>query len=218
MKRTKQKLAPRAILFGVVALSFSACASAPTPAPVVYAKLAPSTAAAGRAPSQEFASAAWSRTSPVDLTAIPFDADTAPRILSDAPPSECVPYARAVSGIDIRGDAVTWWRRAEGLYARSRHPGAGSVLVMRGYNDSTRGHVSVVKAVVSDRMLRVDHANWMNGGEVSLDVPVIDVSPNNDWSEVRVWHIPGGYWGGRTYEAEGFIHPVGLVAGSSSSG
>ncbi len=33
---------------------------------------------------------------------------------------------------------------------------------------------------------------------------------HNDWSQVRVWHIPGGYWGGRTYEARGFIHPYQL--------
>ena len=78
--------------------------------------------------------------------------------------------------------------------------------MLRGYNDDKRGHVAVVKAILSSRLIRVDHANWLNGGEVSLDVPVIDVSPDNDWSEVRVWHIPGGYWGGRTYQARG-LHP-----------
>jgi hypothetical protein len=31
---------------------------------------------------------------------------------------------------------------------------------------------------------------------------------------VRVWHVPGGYWGGRTYEVEGFIHPYRLDGGS----
>jgi hypothetical protein len=39
---------------------------------------------------------------------------------------------------------------------------------------------------------------------------VLDVSPNNDWSQVRVWHIPGGHWGGRVYSVEGFIHPFAL--------
>ena len=152
---------------------------------------------------------------PLDLTTTPFDAYTAPRILYDQPSSECVPYARNVSGVAIWGDAYTWWQQAEGRYARSGHPTEGSVLVMRGYMDDSKGHVAVVKAVVSPRIVRVDHANWLNGGEVSVNVPVIDVSPLNDWSEVRVWHIPGGYWGGRTYQAQGFIHPIGLVASAT---
>lgn len=210
MKRTKHKTGLRAILFGLTALAISACASAP--APGVYAN---------RGPLPAIQPHSQART-PLDLTTTPFDADTAPRILYGEPPSQCVPYARAISGIDIRGDAVTWWSQADGRYPRSSHPAEGAVLVLRGYNDHTRGHVSVVREVVSDRLLRVDHANWMNGGEISVDVPVIDVSPNNDWSEVRVWYIPGAYWGGRTYQAEGFIHPIGrsqpLVAGSSATG
>ena len=30
----------------------------------------------------------------------------------------CVPYARARSGIALRGDAWQWWEAAEGRYAR----------------------------------------------------------------------------------------------------
>ena len=26
-----------------------------------------------------------------------------------------------------------------------------------------------------------------------------------DWSEVRVWNVPGRHWGGRTYHVQGFI-------------
>lgn len=78
---------------------------------------------------------------------------------------------------------------------------------MRGYHDDSRGHVAVVQQILSTRMIRVDHANWLNHGEVSLGVPVLDVSPNNDWSEVRVWNVPEHHWGGRVYLAEGFIHP-----------
>jgi hypothetical protein len=84
------------------------------------------------------------------------------------------------------------------------------VFVIRGYNDPGRGHVAVVTHVDSNRLIRVDHANWLNGGEISTGVPVLDVSPNNDWSEVRVWHIPAGQWGARVYRAEGFIHPFDL--------
>ena len=70
--------------------------------------------------------------------------------------------------------------------------------------------MAVVKEIVSKRIVRVDHANWLHGGEISLNVPVMDVSYDNDWSEVRVWHVPGGYWGGRTYAVQGFIHPFQL--------
>ena len=125
---------------------------------------------------------------------------------------QCVPFARRASGIQIYGNANTWWRQAEGRYPRSRSPAPGSVLVMRGYRTANRGHVAVVSEIVSAREIRVDQANWLNGGEVSVGVPVIDVSPDNDWSEVRVWHIPGGHWGGRVYRAEGFIHAFTLNA------
>lgn len=83
---------------------------------------------------------------------------------------------------------------------------------MRGYRDPGRGHVAVVTHVESERVIIVDQANWLNGGEVSVGVPVMDVSPNNDWSEVRVWYIPTGQWGARIYEAQGFIHPFALTA------
>ncbi|GAM98430.1 surface antigen [alpha proteobacterium U9-1i] len=74
--------------------------------------------------------------------------------------------------------------------------------------------MAVVASIVSQRVIRVDQANWLNSGETSLGVPVLDVSPANDWTEVRVWHIPGGHWGGRVYRADGFIHNF-LLASSS---
>ena len=83
-------------------------------------------------------------------------------------------------------------------------------MAMRGFNNPGRGHVSVVVQIASSRVILVDHANWLNTGEISVGVPVLDVSPANDWSQVRVWHIPGGQWGGRTYPADGFIHPFSL--------
>lgn len=125
---------------------------------------------------------------------------------------QCVPFARDASGIQIYGDANTWWVRAAGRYPRSSQPAVGSVFVLEGYNNPGRGHVAVVTAIESSRLIRVDHANWLNHGEISVAVPVMDVSANNDWSEVRVWHIPGGHWGGRIYGGEGFIHPFTLHA------
>jgi hypothetical protein len=135
------------------------------------------------------------------------DPEDAPRILRDRPPLQCVPFAREVSGVAIWGDAHTWWAQAEGRYARARTPEPGAVLVLHSYAGPNRGHVAVVTAVISAREIRIDQANWLNTGEVMVRVPVIDVSPANDWSEVRVWHIPTGAWGARRYPAHGFILP-----------
>lgn len=188
-------LSGRAAGLCLVLLVLAGCAS--TPAPVT-----------SRWPGSHRPPAPW------DNTDAGLAAYGLPRVLADTAPLQCVPFARSASGIEIYGDAVTWWEQAAGRYPRSNLPAPGSVLVLEGYNDASRGHVAVVTNIVSQRVIRVDQANWLNGGEISLNVPVLDVSPNNDWSEVRVWHIPGGHWGGRIYRAEGFIHNF-LLASSS---
>jgi hypothetical protein len=204
-----QKNGVRAAVLGLLAFFAAACASS-RPASITYGRAAPPPVAA--------VDPAYRLPPQLDLVTIPFDETNAPVILADQPPSECVPYARNVSGIQIWGDAVTWWQQSENRYARSGRPAEGSVLVLRGWNDDKRGHVAVVREIVADRIIRVDHANWLHGGEVSLNVPVMDVSSANDWSEVRVWHVPGGYWGGRTYLAQGFIHPYRLNGAAGLSG
>jgi surface antigen len=120
---------------------------------------------------------------------------------------QCVPYARDMSGVEIRGDAVGWWQAAAGKYDRVKTPENGAVIVMRGYRNTQRGHVAVVRHVLSERSIIIDHANWLNSGEVTVNVPVVDVSPRNDWSQVRVWHIPTQTWGLRVYNVQGFILP-----------
>ena len=73
-----------------------------------------------------------------------------------------------------------------------------------------QGHVAVVARVVSSREIRVDHANWGSGsgkGRVARDQPVLDVSPGNDWSLVRIWHPRLGDYGTSHWPAYGFIHP-----------
>lgn len=184
----------RALALGLLALTLAACASAP--ASRVYG-----------------AGTGYDRSN--GLPQAPFNADAPPRVLDSSIRLQCVPFARNASGIQIYGDANTWWRQAEGRYPRSHSPAPGSVLVMRGYNNPGRGHVAVVTEIITSRVIRVDHANWLNGGEISVGVPVLDVSPDNDWSEVRVWHVPNGHWGGRVYETEGFIHPFTLHASLS---
>ncbi len=179
----------RLVWAGLTLLLLAACAS--TPAPIVSG--AARSAVVSALPDQD----RWG---------------SEPRVVDPNARLQCVPFARQASGIQIYGDANTWWRQAAGRYPRSNSPAPGSVLVMRGYNDDSRGHVAVVTDIVSSRIIRVDQANWLNNGEISVAVPVMDVSPNNDWSEVRVWHIPGGHWGGRVYQAQGFIHPFTLHA------
>ena len=126
---------------------------------------------------------------------------------AQAGPLECVPYARAHSAVKLYGDAWTWWSKASGKFSRGSMPEAGSVLVLTGYAGPERGHVAVVRSLVSSREIRVDHANWLGDGAIYVDDPVADVSADNDWSMVRVWNVKTGSWGARTYPVQGFIGP-----------
>lgn len=130
-----------------------------------------------------------------------------PRIVSAGRRLECVAYARSLSGIDIKGDAWTWWGRASGRYARGRTPQPGAVLVL-GRKGRSLGHLAVVVRVINSREVVARHANWLNRGQIHLDTPIRDVSRNNDWSAVRVWYTPGRVMGRSTYPAYGFIYPA----------
>ncbi|MEZ5930444.1 MAG: CHAP domain-containing protein [Alphaproteobacteria bacterium] len=127
-------------------------------------------------------------------------------------PLQCVPYARELSHIEIRGNAWTWWDQAEGRYPRGSHPHKGSVMVLKKKNTSSLGHVAYVEEVVDSRTVLVSHANWLNKGRVHKHMPVIDISKNNDWSAVRFWNGDGGHFGGNIYHPYGFVHPNLAVA------
>lgn len=120
---------------------------------------------------------------------------------------QCVPYARIVSGVNIRGDALTWWDQAAYRYQRGRAPRLGAVLAFRPSGPMTLGHVAVVSKLLDERRLLIRHANWSVPGAIEEDVPVIDVSEEGDWSEVRVWHSPTQKMGARTNPTFGFIYP-----------
>lgn len=124
---------------------------------------------------------------------------------------QCVPFARQASGIQIYGDAWTWWDQAKGKYRRGQEPRTGSVVVFRKWSRLPLGHVAVISRVVDDRVLMVTHANWsiQNGerGHAEQDVTLTDVSPDNDWSEVRVWYRGMEGLGSTTYPLYGFIYP-----------
>ena len=132
-------------------------------------------------------------------------ADAAPTVEKGLHRISCVPYARERSGLQIFGDAKYWWDRAKDLYARVTAPAADAVMVFSGSNRIRRGHVAVVTAVISPREIKVDHANWQNHGEIDLNMPVLDVSKDNDWSQVRVWDPKSSQYGARVYSISGFI-------------
>ncbi len=115
----------------------------------------------------------------------------------------CVPFARTVSGVDIRGNAKTWWRQAKGKYARGNDPQIGAVISFAASRSMPLGHVGVVSDVLGAREILVDHANW-DRNRVTQDARVVDVSPHNDWSKVRVENSAGTL--GRINPVNGFIY------------
>ncbi|EKE76869.1 CHAP domain-containing protein [Oceanibaculum indicum] len=127
---------------------------------------------------------------------------------------QCVPFARTVSGVEIYGDAWTWWGQAEGRYARGKAPKVGAVLALRKTGRLRLGHVAVVVAQIDERRLLVSHANWggdsRTRGKIHTRQPVMDVSPANDWSQLRFMNTQGSF--GSVYPAHGFIYPAQSVA------
>lgn len=124
---------------------------------------------------------------------------------------QCAPFARLVSGIQIFGNAGTWWNQADGRYERGNAPEAGAVLVFKATGRMRYGHVATVTEVVDARTVRVTHANWspINGsrGQVEENVEIVDVSDANDWSEVRVWYAPLSDLGNGSHPTYGFVYP-----------
>lgn len=124
---------------------------------------------------------------------------------------QCVPYARQVTGIQIRGDAWTWWTQAEGHYARGSRPRVGAVMTFSPYGRMELGHVAAVSRIVDSRTVLLRHANWspINGrrGQIEDDVRAVDVSADNDWSQVRVWFAPIQNLGATAWPVQGFIYP-----------
>ncbi len=119
---------------------------------------------------------------------------------------ECAPFARALTGVRLSGDAYAWWDAAAGRYQRASSPVTGSVLVLRRDSRLPYGHVAVVSRVLSGREIMVTQANWVHH-RVTEDQPVVDVSEANDWTLVRVWWPPAGQMGSHEYPAYGFILP-----------
>jgi surface antigen len=119
---------------------------------------------------------------------------------------QCAPFARMFSGVQLFGAAASWWSQAVGKYSRGETPKEGAVLVFKAIGSMHSGHVATVSQVLSDRMIKVTHANWSARGQVEHDVLVMDTSAHNDWSQVRVWFKNLHDLGTHSYPVYGFIY------------
>lgn len=212
--KTKTNIGRNAFLLAAL-IGLSACAQQPAAtaeavAPVRYA--APASVGSSQPVLSSLPPA--SRIGTVDMTDSNSDmiVDGGPEVVKVSKRLNCVQFARARSGLKVSGNAGTWWDHAKGKYARSHDPIPGSVMVFSSTKRMRSGHVAVVRQVVSNREVRIDHANWTNDGHMHLNASVIDVSPNNDWSQVRVWNTRGGSMGTRVYPLKGFVLPQTAVA------
>jgi len=122
----------------------------------------------------------------------------------------CVAYAREVTGVDLSGNAAAWWPHAEGRYNRGHQPATGAILVFKAYGRMRVGHVAVVSRIVGPREVLVDQANWVRG-RVTKAMSVVDASPLNDWTSVKVLEPQSGTHG-RENPTFGFIYPRVLPA------
>jgi len=124
---------------------------------------------------------------------------------------QCVPYARALTGVEIRGDAHTWWGQAKGRYTRGSRPKVGAVMAFRPYGAMKLGHIAAVRQIVDKRTIIISHANWSTiggtRGHVEENIRVVDASEAGDWSRVRVWYTPNQALGGTRWPLHGFIYP-----------
>lgn len=125
-------------------------------------------------------------------------------------PIQCVPYARQTSGLQLHGDAHTWWEKAAPRYRRGNSPELGAVFVLAATDKMPSGHVSVVKHIINKRQIDVAHSNWgsdRKSRRVVYDrMRVEDLSTSNDWTRVRFWNKELNTFG-LPYRGLGFIYP-----------
>ena len=120
-----------------------------------------------------------------------------------------VAYVKSVTGIAIPGEAWSWWDGSNGRYARGHRPVPSAVLVFRRQQNLPAGHLAIVTKVLSSREVRISHADWASTwatrGRITGNVPVLDVSRTNDWTQVRLWYADGGTVD-HVYDAYGFVY------------
>lgn len=126
-------------------------------------------------------------------------------------PVNCVQFVERTTDMAIRGNAWQWWESAADLYTRGRQPSPNAVMVFAKSGHLRSGHLAVVTGQIDRRTVLVDHANWSpvggRRGRVEHAVKIVDVSPANDWSQVRVWYGPASDIGQTVYAINGFVYP-----------
>ncbi|QDH13472.1 CHAP domain-containing protein [Formicincola oecophyllae] len=118
---------------------------------------------------------------------------------------QCVAYVHQATSFQIHGNARDWWPRAAGRYERGQTPEPGAVLAFRPTARIPLGHVAVVRSQLDDRTILIDQAHWASPG-IAHNVRVVDVSPNNDWTAVRVALNGNSARLGSVYPTHGFIY------------
>lgn len=125
---------------------------------------------------------------------------------------QCATFARTFSGLQIWGDAHTWWDKAAAHYQRGERPRVGAVMAFVPSGRMRLGHVATVTQVLGSRDILVTHANWSpidgSRGKIERNVAVRDVSEYGDWSRVRVWFDPIADLGTTAWPIHGFIYPT----------
>ncbi|WP_375381304.1 CHAP domain-containing protein, partial [uncultured Sphingomonas sp.] len=105
-----------------------------------------------------------------------------------------------------------WWGQARGRYERGVLPRVGAVIVFARNSRLPLGHVAVISHVVESRVVMLTHANWsrFNGerGHAEQDVTLFDVSPRNDWTQVKVWFRDSEGLGSTIYPVYGFVYGI----------
>ncbi len=119
---------------------------------------------------------------------------------------QCVAFAKTASEVKLHGNARDWWYNAAGRYERGHAPSSGSVLNFRGIRRMPLGHVAVVREIANSRTIFIDQSHWAANG-IARHVRVVDVSPRNDWSAVRVALNGNKDRLGSIYPTYGFIYP-----------
>jgi len=146
---------------------------------------------------------------------------SAEKASSSSPYLQCVTFARQLTGMQIFGDAWTWWEKATNKYDEGQTPKPGAVLVFKSQGKMKLGHVAVVSQIITDRYIQITHANWspVDGrrGRVEDHVNVLDVSDKGDWSKVKVWYGPLNDLGTTIYTTYGFIYNANQSAKSEAA-
>ena len=101
---------------------------------------------------------------------------------------QCVPYAREVSGVQLYGDAWTWWGQAEGRYERGFRPRVGAVMAFRPHGNMRLGHVAAVSRVIDSRNILIRHANWspINGRRGQIEDKLLELPQGLESDEAAV--------------------------------